>query len=179
MKNILYAAYGSNLLKERFMTYINGGTYGSKYYKECKNKEKPEDLEYIFVPYRLYFAKSSSRWDNKGVVFLSCEEEKDKKYYALVRLWKITEEQFNWIWYQEGKTWYPAKLYLGENYGIETYTLTGCWLKEKNRPAKEYIQCIKLGLKETTGWSEDECNKYLSKFMEEINASKNLERETK
>jgi len=86
MKHILYAAYGSNMLKERFMFYITGGFYNGKRYDGCIDKEKPEDWGYMFVPYRLYFAKRSSRWDKKGVAFLSCEKETKEKYHTLVRL---------------------------------------------------------------------------------------------
>jgi len=107
--------------------------------------------------------------DGKGVAFLTCEKEENDKYHTLVRLWKITEEQFDCIWEQEGKTYYHIKLYLREKDGLEIYTLTGCWLKEKNRPSEKYLHYIKLGLRETTGWTDEEIEKYISKFLGDVN----------
>ena len=164
MKKILYAVYGSNLYRERFTYYIKGGEFEGNDYQGCNDKTEPEDYGCLFVPYRLYFAKESSKWNGKGVAFLTCEKEENDKYHTLVRLWKITEEQFDCIWEQEGKTYYHKKIYLSEKDGLEIYTLTGCWLKEKNRPAEEYLRYIKLGLKETTGWIDEEIEKYISKF---------------
>jgi len=164
MKKVLYAVYGSNLCQERFVYYIKGGQFEGHHYRGCNDKTEPEDYGQLFVPYRLYFAKKSSRWNGKGVAFLICKKEENDKFHTLVRLWKITEEQFDCIWEQEGKTYYHEKIYLGEKDELEIYTLTGCWLKEKNRPAEEYLQYIKLGLKETTGWTDEEIEKYISKF---------------
>jgi len=165
MIEIIYAVYGSNLLKERFMAYINGGIYDGRHYAGCKDKKKPEDLGYTFVPYRLYFAKESSRWDGKGVAFLTCKEKENDEYHTLVRRWKITDDQFKDIWKQEGKTYYHVKIYLGKKDGIEIYTLTGCWLKEKNKPGEKYLHYIKCGLKETTGWPYEKIEQYISKFL--------------
>lgn len=167
MKNILYAVYGSNLCRERFYIYIKGGKFKDKgnNYQGCKDQTEPEDYGNCFVPYRLYFAKESSKWDKKGVAFLTCEKEENKEYHVLVRLWKTTEEQFDCIWKQEGKSFYHSKLYLGEKEGLEIYTLTGCWLKERNRPTEEYLHWIKIGLKETISWTDKEIEKYISKFL--------------
>lgn len=165
MKRVIYAVYGSNLLKERFMVYIKGGYYEGKLYDGCRDKEDPIERGFMFVPYRLYFSKQSSRWDNKGVAFLSCKKERNKDYHAVVRLWEITEEQFNYIWTQEGKGWYNQKLSLNEKDGLEIYTITGCWLEEKNIPSERYIKIISKGIKETTNWNDKEVEKYLSKFI--------------
>ncbi len=162
---IIYAAYGSNLLKERFLVYMKGGEYKNHFYKGCKNKTEPIDRGWMYVPYRLYFAKESSKWENKGVAFLTCEKEEDKDYHALVRLWEIEEDQFDEIWEQEGKSWYHMKIYLGEKDGIKIYTITGCWLDEINPPSESYLQVIKDGLKETTNWDNDKIERYLKKFL--------------
>jgi len=164
MKKILYAVYGSNLYRKRFICYIKGGEFGGNTYKGCNDKTEPEDYGNLFVPCRLYFAKESPRWGYKGVAFLTCEKEENDKYHTLVRLWKITEEQFDCIWKQEGKTYYYRKIYIGKKDELEIYTITGCWLKEKNRPTEEYLRYIKLGLKETTRWTDEEIEKYISKF---------------
>jgi len=103
MKYLVYATYGSNLLKKRFMVYIKGGNFDGRDYKGSSDKSEPKDLNWMYVPYRLYFAKKSSTWDNKGVAFLSCRKETDPDHYAVVRLWKISETQFEDIHEQEGK----------------------------------------------------------------------------
>lgn len=77
MKNILYAVYGSNLYRERFIYYIKGGQFEGNTYRGCNDKTEPEDYGYLFIPYRLYFAKESPRWDGKGIAFLTCEKEGD------------------------------------------------------------------------------------------------------
>jgi len=165
MKKIIYAVYGSNLLKERFLVYIKGGDYKGRNYSGCKDKTDPIDRGWMFIPYRLYFAKKSPRWENKGVAFISCEEETDKKYHTVARLWEITEEQFNDIWQEEGKGWYHKKLYLGTKDGMEIYTITGCWAHEVNPPSENYLSIIKRGLKETTNWENERIEGYLKKFL--------------
>ncbi len=98
-----------------------------KNYEGCKDKSDPIDRGWKFIPYRLYFAKKSSRWGNKGVAFITYEKEPDEKYHTVARLWEITEDQFNEIWEQEGKSWYNVKLYLGKIGELEIYTITGWW----------------------------------------------------
>lgn len=166
MKYLIYAAYGSNLLKERFMVYIKGGCFEGKEYEGCKDdKTEPEDLGWLFVPYRLYFAKKSSRWDNMGVAFLSCKMELDANYHTVVRLWKVSKIQFEAIHEQEGKSWYPIILHLSEKDGLEIKTITGCWENEINNPSERYLEIIKKGLKETTSWSDKEIADYINKFL--------------
>ena len=165
MKKIIYAAYGSNLLKERFLVYIKGGDYKGKNYSGCEDKTEPIDRGWMFTPYRLYFAKKSPRWENKGVAFISCEEEPNKNYHTIVRLWEIRKEQFDDIWQQEGKEWYHKKLDLGIKDGMEIYTITGCWTHEINLPSETYLRVIKSGLKETTNWEDERIEDYLKKFL--------------
>jgi len=164
-RKIIYAVYGSNLLKERFLAYIRGGTYKGHQYNGCRDKTEPIDRGWMFIPHRLYFAKESPRWGNKGVAFISCEKEADRNYHAIARLWEITEEQFEDIWEEEGKAWYHKKLCLGIDKGLKILTLTGCWLEEMNNPSEEYLNVIKAGLKETTNWDDGEIEKYLNKFL--------------
>lgn len=166
MNKIIYAAYGSNLLKERFFVYIKGGVFKYVNYSGCRDKTEPEDLGYMFVPHRLYFAKKSSRWDNKGVAFLSVN--KDPVYHTLVRLWKITQEQFEDLHNNEGKRFYTEILYLGQNDGLEIKTITGKWENEINPPSEEYIKILKKGIKETTGWSDKNIEEYLSNFIGKV-----------
>jgi hypothetical protein len=52
MSHVIYAAYGSNLLKERFLVYIKGGTFMGIHYEGCRDKTEPESLGWMWVPYR-------------------------------------------------------------------------------------------------------------------------------
>jgi len=166
---IIYAAYGSNMLKERFILYIYGGIFNNKSYKGCNDKTDPISLGYIYIPHRLYFAKNSSSWDNGGVAFLSRKEEKIFNNYSIVRLWEINEEQFYDIWIQEGKhSFYPYLLKLGEIKGIEILTFTGDWENEINEPSESYIEIIKKGIKETTGWNKIQINSYIKKVLNDL-----------
>ncbi|MDW7999003.1 MAG: hypothetical protein RMI30_06090 [Thermodesulfovibrio sp.] len=164
-KYLYYAAYGSNMCKERFLFYINGGEFRGKQYIGCNEKTPPEDGGWLEIPYRLYFAKKSSTWDSKGVAFLSCNKEPNPIYHSIVRLWKISEDQFEDIQKQEGSRWYNVILHLGNKGGLDIKTFTGCWEKEKQNPSASYIDYIKKGLRETTQWSDDKINEYLSKFL--------------
>jgi len=165
VKKIIYAAYGSNLLKERFLVYIKGGEFKGFKYSGCEDKNDPFDRGWMYIPHSLYFAKKSSRWQNGGVAFVNPEKEPDENFYTVVRLWEITEEQFSDIWNQEGKNFYNIKLFLGEKDGLEIYTLTGKWLDEINRPSEQYLEVIKKGLKETTKWGNKEIEEYINKFL--------------
>jgi hypothetical protein len=165
MKYIIYAGYGSNLLKERFIVYIKGGKFCGKFYSGSRDKTDPIHLGWVYVPHRLYFAKISPRWQNKGVAFLSCEEEENINFHAVVRLWRVSEIQFEDIKEQEGESWYGSELILGEIGGLEIKTFTGNWENEKNKPSQEYLQVIKRGLKETTFWEDSKIDEYLYKFL--------------
>jgi len=166
MKYLIYAAYGSNLLKERFTAYIKGGYFCGQDHSPCKyDPTEPVHLGWIYVPHRLYFAKSSQRWQGKGVAFLSCEKEENPNFHAVVRLWRISEIQFNHLKQKEGPSWYGRELVLGEVGGLKIKTITGCWEDEKNEPSQEYLLVIKCGLRETTGWNEDKIEQYLNRFL--------------
>lgn len=165
MNYLIYAAYGSNLLKERFMVYIKGGYFEGIEYTGCSDKTEPISLGWMYVPHRLYFAKKSSRWDNKGVAFLSCQLEQNKDLHAVVRLWRISEKQFECLKKQEGSVWYHKELELGERDGLIIKTISGCWKNEINPPSERYLEVIKKGLKETTGWTDEQIEEYFKEFL--------------
>lgn len=157
---LIYAAYGSNLLRERFMCYIKGGEFMNNVYKGSNDKTDPEEVGWIWVPYKLYFAKKSSKWCNGGVAFLSIKEEINPQCYSVVRLWKISLQQFVDLMSQEGG-WYNKVLCIGNLYGLDVLTITGDYLKEQNPPSQKYIEIIKKGLKETTNWEDNKILAYI------------------
>ncbi len=98
---VWYAAYGSNLLTERFLAYIIGGPcrYSSRSYRGCADKHPPlKDMPYEFCR-ELYFSKSSKTWGNGGVAFITPEETVSAMTYG--RCYLISLQQFIDITLQE------------------------------------------------------------------------------
>ena len=169
MKRVIYAAYGSNLLKERFEAYIYGRRFRGVRYEGSRDKTPPVDRGWIIVPRFVYFAKNSRKWGGGGVAFLSSEPIEDCSLWSVVRLWEVSEMQFEDIWKQENSAktleeakngWYGRIITLGEIDGLEIKTFTGDWLDEKNPPSAKYLEIVKEGLLETTRWSRKEIETY-------------------
>lgn len=131
---VWYACYGSNISKIRFMKYI----------ENCSDKTPPvEDRPFIF-DHNIYFAKSSSRWNDGGIAFL--DDTCDGCAYG--RIYKITKAQFDEVKKQEGRN-YTKKLEFGEIEGIPVYSFTDTQKNEPVRtPSAEYFETILNGLKE-------------------------------
>lgn len=99
---IWYASYGSNMWKERFLCYIEGGKVdGMK--KSClgsRDKSLPKDTIWKTVPHKLFFGRShSDTWGAGGVTFLHPESNNDDS--AHICIYRITLEQFNDVLLQE------------------------------------------------------------------------------
>jgi len=161
MEYVIYAAYGSNLLTERLLAYIKGGSFrGITYHRGCHDKTEPVSLGWKRIPYRVYFGGYSYGWGG-GV---SLEMEPDREYHAVVRLWKMTREQYECVKSQEG-TSYAKQINLGTLDGLEILTFTSEKKLNYNPPSKLYLDVLKEGLKETTGWKDEEIDKYWEKFL--------------
>ena len=98
---VWYASYGSNLLYDRFMCYINGGTPegSSKRCEGCSDRTPPQDRKSITIPHELYFAENSRSWEGKGVAFV--KSQRNENFQTLGRMYLITREQFVQIVRQE------------------------------------------------------------------------------
>lgn len=144
---VWYACYGSNMLEERFMCYIQGGIcrFNNGSYSGCSDKTPPLKSLPVIIPYRMYFAKASLRWENKGVAFL----DSNMSGYTLGRMYLITKEQFLEVQQQEGPAWYGKKLLLGEKDGYDIVTFTNHCTLEENAPGQNYMNVLKLGMAET------------------------------
>jgi hypothetical protein len=164
MAHVIYAAYGSNLLTERLLAYIKGGSFrGITSHTGCPDKTEPVSVGWKKVPYRVYFGKHSNRWGG-GVAFLYPEVEPNPEYHAVVRLWKMTREQYDCVKSQEG-SWYGGEIKLGTLDGLDILTFTSSEKFKHNPPSKLYLDVLKEGLKETTGWTDEEIDKYWEKFL--------------
>jgi tetratricopeptide (TPR) repeat protein len=182
---VWYANYGSNLCSRRFMRYIEGGQAdgASGPHPGCRDKTAPKDDQPIKIPYPLYFAKQSPRWDNKGVAFIGLKKEETAA--TLGRMYLITEQQFldvvsqenegvrvsvdlqkakqqGGMIFQEGG--YGNILYLGEQDGFPIYTFTSSGdigLEAPVAPSPRYLQYIISGLKEVYPLTNEDIVKYL------------------
>lgn len=107
---VWYAAYGSNLSAERFITYLTGGSpphvpvvgrHGG-----ARDSSAPLANRSWEVPHRLFFAASSSKWGGGALAFL--DPVADDTNVSLTRLWLITTEQFEDVFRQENRLAVPA-----------------------------------------------------------------------
>lgn len=159
---VWYASYGSNMLYERFLTFIKGGycRFNGVEYKGCRNKLIPKDSRPIAIPYNMYFGNEGSVWGDSGVAFLNVE----KYGQALGRMHLITGEQFEDILSQQerGENWYNQSVSLGEYNGIQIVTFTNKSARPYNDPCDSYLEVLRMGLKETYPLMSDfEIMKYL------------------
>lgn len=166
MENVWYAAYGSNLLRERFMCYINGGRFrlGGRDNPGCSDRTPPMDDRPYGIPYRMYFAQSSRYWEYGGVAFLDASRKLNGGSSTPGRIWKITEEQYECIHSQEG-SFYGREVDLGfHEDGNRVLTFTAAGPAAPAKPSGRYVRTVSLGLKETYGMHDDDVADYLGKI---------------
>ncbi len=153
-KYLWYAGYGSNLNRQRFICYIQGGTpvFGKKANKGCTNRIAPLEDRIIKIPHHLYFAWPSSlppseNWGAGGVAFL--DPKKSETDYSIARVWKITAEQYEAVREQEGRDFYDHEIQLGDRDGIPVRTMThSSLMTDVLKPSTTYLKTIMLGLLE-------------------------------
>lgn len=188
-KYVWYLSYGSNLSKERFLCYLQGGTPtgSTKCEKGCRDTSLPIKDEPFVFSHPLYFAKNSVRW-NGGIAFIKKEATKDTKTYG--RMYLITEEQFMDIISQENNVvdikidfdevkklhhlkvsngLYGQIIHIGDKGGFPIFTFTSIDDDSEiifKKPSTAYLNTIVSGLKETFQMEQIEAIKYLSKSKE-------------
>jgi len=190
-KLVWYACYGSNLLLNRFLCYIQGGEISgaNMVYPGCRDKTPPIMDKQIMIPHELYFSKESSIWENLGVAFI--KPIKDKNKMTLGRMYLISSEQFIEVVRQENglsplddrlkidfenllqkdsmqifANWYNTIVNLGSRDDVPIFTFTSNWSEteiELNLPGHNYLKILIKGIKETAGWSDPEVVDYLLK----------------
>ena len=183
---VWYASYGSNIQRNRFMCYVQGGQPDGcdSNYHGCRNKSLPLANSLYYIPSQLYFAKVSTGWHQGGVGFIS--NNFDRKYRTWSRMYLITKEQFIDVVMQENdlespplidfeatqqqksytlnkNSWYGNLLYLGDQngYPIFTFTSSNDFLEEINTPHFTYLSTIAQGLKEAFPYKDIQICDYL------------------
>jgi hypothetical protein len=179
---IWYASYGSNLSRERFMCYIDGGKpkNSTKIEKGCNDKTPPKDDRPHRIKHALYFARISKKWNNGGSCILSVKHDENK--ITLGRKFLITVEQFLDIVSQnngvdnieidfENVIKKGSKsindslsgniLYLGDEDGYPIFTFTSHFDEiEYVRPDILYLATIGAGVKGTFNMTTEQLTDY-------------------
>ena len=150
---VWYVSYGSNMLKERFMCYIKGGSFeGSRYRQACSDATPPLAVKTFEIPYDMYFGNTSGSWQDCGVSFLDVT----KKGHALGVAYLITKDQFGHVCAEEnggrapeeGYSWYEDIIDLGVMDGFEVKTITNRNIRPYNEPCLEYKKTLIRGIEE-------------------------------
>lgn len=171
---IWYVSYGSNMLEERFLCYIEGGRFeGSASYREaCEDPTRPLQKRAIDIPYDMYFGNYSGSWEGCGVSFL----DTTKEGHALGVAYLITKDQFEHVAAEEngGRSpgygnWYEDIISLGEMDGFEMLTISNNELRDYNEPCEEYLNTLKRGIRENwSEMSEEDIESYLESCIREF-----------
>ena len=182
--DVWYAAYGSNLLEDRFLAYLRGGPVpgSGRLQHGARDSAPPAENR----PYRLdrtmLFGFEAAGWGGGGVCFV--QPERVVAGDTLGRAWLLTDEQLADVWAQEnrgtvgpdldldalvargsidlGAGWYRRLEYLGELDGRPVATITGNEVPEPNAAGLAYLEVVGRGLMETWGLSASEAAVYLS-----------------
>ena len=187
--HVWYASYGSNLSRERFMAYIEGGKAPGASFGQvgCTDPTPPKQDRRIMILHRLFFAEASPQWEDLGIAFIRGEQEEAAK--TLGRMYLISRDQFREVVLQEngyrrmdaevemdlertvreGRSEMPEGLYgtllfLGQEDEHPIFTFTASWNENQaplNRPGPKYLRVIIRGLKETFGLSTPGVIEYL------------------
>ncbi len=184
-----YTSFGSNMLKERFYSYILGGksSITGTYYHGCRDKTLPLENRGCFLNHPLYFSRNSRTWENGGVAFIDIKTNSSVKTPA--RSYLITKDQFADILCQENGrdpgehkmdinfndivkkgflslknlTWYNTILFTGLEKGIHSFTFTGSPKNDTgySEPGDLYLTTIIRGMIETFDFTDKEIIGYL------------------
>lgn len=99
VSEVYYASYGSNMSRERFMAYIEGGSVrgAKRVYNGATDKTPPSDDIPLKFNNPVQYAGNSTVWGKGGVGFL----DPSAPGKSLGRAYKITSEQFSDVVAQE------------------------------------------------------------------------------
>ena len=183
MQHIWYVAYGSNLSRERFCTYLQGGqpNGSERNYPGCRDTSDAVDSFGLLITGDVYFAGRSSGW-GAGMAFYDAGATGE----VAARAYLITTEQFVDVLAQEtrrppgmtldlepffqgesysnGVGGYPLLVRVGERRGVPlvTFSRPRPTASPLVAPSRPYLAAMAIGLREAHGWSEVQIDRYLS-----------------
>jgi hypothetical protein len=182
---VWYAAYGSNLCRERFLRYLSGGPVAGSTMIQTGGRDPAEPRHDRAHPIdrTLYFAGSSRSWGGGGVAYLDADEVPATP--TLGRIWLITVGQLEDVYGQENREPEVPRIDLqalaeiGEltlstgPYGrlvrleeiddlpVITFTAASRRL-DHSEPHRCYRDVIARGLRESWGLDPSEVDEYLA-----------------
>jgi hypothetical protein len=180
-----YAAYGSNMHRERFDRYLTGGEHpgGARHYPGCRDPGPPRRTGPLTLPGRLYFATESPVWGGgrafaaragagrtaatgyligRGQFADIAAQEMYREPGADLDLTGIIAGAAR-LWLGPGR--YETLVVAGELDGWTVLTFTapwGCHEVEWRAPSAGYLRHLGAGLLATHGWSAAEAGAYLA-----------------
>lgn len=183
---VWYMSYGSNLSRERFMCYIKGGIPKGSTTAErgCSDHSAPIRDEFVEIPYPLYFAGHSGRWD-AAPAFIGLEPVANEKTFG--RMYLITKGQFMDVAAQENGLdelyidldkvkeqkklcvrgrMYEMMLHVGQKDGYEIFSFTSkkdIQEVQFSKPSIAYLAMILNGILTNPSFTKEKAIKYLYK----------------
>lgn len=183
MTLVWYAAYGSNMSRDRLLDYLTGRqpVGAARRCRGCRDLQAPRDDRPFTLPGVLSFGGfggPSTNW-NGGVAFFA--PGPDTADAVLARAWLISIEQFADIVAQENVAepgsitidpdlsdqevapgWYGRVLRVGEVDGKDVLTFTGARSPDLIPPSRDYVRYIAAGLREAHGLGPRDVATYLA-----------------
>jgi hypothetical protein len=188
MSHVWYVSYGSNMSSARLACYIQGGRPegGSRVNPGCRDRTLPVRDIPVDLPGTLYFAGQSPQWGG-GVAFYDHAEPG----FTAARGHLVTAGQLADIAAQEmyrdpreddlledlvlrpleggrhevGPGRYETLVEVGRHDGMPLLTFTsphGHGHVEHTPPTETYLDMIRVGLRESRAWHEEQIASYLS-----------------
>ncbi len=190
---VWYVSYGSNMSRERFLCYIEGGVPpgGRRRNPGCRDPRPPTDDRPVDLEGTAYFAAESTQWGG-GIMFYDhltpgltaaraylvtagqvCDVALQEMYrdpedgHALVDLdvTRLTGGR-----HEFGDGHYETLIEVGrDEQGIPMLTFTsphGATDVDHTRPSPAYLAVISQGLRESRNWSDERIQAYLDGLQE-------------
>ncbi|MGF0313548.1 hypothetical protein [Rhodococcus sp. IEGM1428] len=174
-ERLWYVSYGSNLLRERFHTYLTGSDEHSEFgaHPPAPTASLPTEQRWLWIDHALYFAGVSRRWTGASA-FVSTNVDPANRSVAHGYL--IERAQFAHLaavenvvaaidvgatetlaigqWSQlavdrQGESFrgkYDALLRLPDIDGLPAFTLTSSIVRARGAPSSRYLSTIRRGL---------------------------------
>lgn len=184
---VWYVSYGSNLSKDRFLRYLQGGrpSGAAVTYAGARDRREPVADRPVDLPGRVYFAGESPTWGG-GVAFY----DHDTPGRTAARAYRITAGQFVDVAAQEmhrlpaegdpleevvagglragrhaaGPGHYETLIEVGHHEGLPMLTFTaphGSDAVPHTRPRPAYLAMLAQGLQESRNWTTNQIDAYL------------------
>ncbi len=181
---VWYAAFGSNVLRERFLMYLRGGPVpgSGRMQHGARDATDPVDSRPYPLDRPMGFGFESAGWGGGGVAFVDPHRELPGD--TMARAWLITDEQLADVWAQEngqtvgpeidlavlaaegsadlGRGWYRRLEYLGTLDDRPVATITCEAVPAPNPAGHAYLDIVGRGLMETWSLSAADAAAYLA-----------------